>query len=139
MSRGPTMLAESRACVDSNRALLHSTRCLIARSRRTLNPFFAVSGGAAPPLRETVRALLASGILGPPGRRVLAGYGTGQRCVICHEPIDLHEVEYEADGGQSGGVRCHLFCFMVWREESLGVPGALPRNSPVQEGPSYSV
>lgn len=139
MSRGPTMVAESRACVGSNRALLDSTRYLIASSRRKLNPYFAVSGGAAPPLRETVRALLASGILCPPGRRVVAVHGARQRCVICHEPLVPHEVAYEVEGGESGWVRCHFSCFLVWKEESVGVPGASPRNSPVQEGPSYAV
>jgi hypothetical protein len=52
MKLGQEMLEQTRDHLESNQALLASSRVLIARSRRRLNPFFAVSGGAAPTLRE---------------------------------------------------------------------------------------
>lgn len=84
-----------------------------------MNSDFAITGGSAPALRETVRALLASGMLPPAGGRVVAGHGTGRRCVICHEPVTREEVEYELDGTSHVTLVCHLRCFKVWRDESL--------------------
>ena len=121
------VFARSQVCVASNRALLARTRHLIARSRRRLNPVFEVSGGSAPPLRETVRALLASGILSPIRGEVVAAVGTGRRrCVVCHEPITPSEIECEVDGYAADGSRVHLTCFLIWQEESERVPTIRP-------------
>jgi hypothetical protein len=48
---GQTMLEQTRARTETNRALLRTTRYRIASSCCVLNPFFGLSGGAAPPLR----------------------------------------------------------------------------------------
>jgi hypothetical protein len=120
------VFAQSKVCVTSNRVLLAQTRYLIARSRRRLNPVFEVSGGSAPPLRETVRALLASGILLPFSGEVLGATGTGRRCVVCHEAITASEVECEVDGYAADGTRVHLTCFLIWQEESERVPRIRP-------------
>jgi len=40
------MVAETRLCVGSNRALLASSRYWIAASRRRLNPWFALTSGS---------------------------------------------------------------------------------------------
>lgn len=122
----PAVFARSNVCVASNRVLLARTRYLIARSRRELNPGFGISGGSAPPLRETVRALLGSGILLPICGEVLAAAGTGRRCVVCHEPITLSEVECEVDGYAADGTRVHLTCFLIWQEESERAPRIRP-------------
>lgn len=124
------LLADTKALIDSNRAMVATTRVRIARCRRKLNSHFAITGGAAPPLRETVRALLASGMLPPAGARVIAGHGTGRRCVICHEPVTCEEVEYELEGVSRGILVCHLPCFKVWRDESL-----CARQESVAKGP----
>ena len=117
------LLVETRAWIDSNRVMLAATRYRIARCRRKLAPTFAITGGAAPPLRETVRALLISGMLPPISGRVIAGYGTGKHCVICHEPVTFEEVEYELDCAAEGAVVCHLSCFTVWRDETARARG----------------
>jgi hypothetical protein len=118
MSRGPAMLAETRTCIQSNCDLLRTSRYRIAASRRRLNPAFGISGGVVPPLRETVRALLASGTLFPVSGNGFAGIGSGKRCVVCQTPISSSEVEYEVDGYPIGAPVCHLTCFFLWREES---------------------
>ena len=64
---GNPLLADTKARIESNRAMVAATRNRIARSWRKLNSDFAITGGSAPPLRETVRALLASGMLPPAG------------------------------------------------------------------------
>lgn len=117
------MLEQTRASIASNRAILLLSRYRIAASRRRLNPAFAVSGGAAPPRRVAVRALLITGVLPPPSAEILAGPGSGRRCAICHEPVASAEVEYELYGGVSGAVVCHLPCYIVWREESERATG----------------
>lgn len=111
-----TILADTRTLIESNRAMLAATHARIARCRRKLNPAFGVSGAAAPPLRVTVRKLLDTGMLPPAGAKVMAGHGSGKRCLICHEPVTAEEVEYEVD---DGGAVCHLLCFRVWREETV--------------------
>jgi hypothetical protein len=89
----PTMLETTKALLASNRA------------RRE----------GVPPLRETVRALFATGLLPPASGKVVTGYGTGKRCVICYQSVTSEQVEYEVDGR----VICHLPCFNVWREETI--------------------
>jgi hypothetical protein len=113
------MLEQTRVHLESNQALLAASRVLIARSRRRLNPFFGVSGGAAPTLRETARVLIASGVLPPTNGSIYGGYGTGKRCVICQQLVPPTEVELEVPGPINGAVYCHLPCFNVWKEESV--------------------
>jgi hypothetical protein len=129
-SAGQTMLERTRSCVEENRNLLKATRHWIARSRRVLNPFFRLAGGAAPPRRETVRALLAGGKLPPASGKVLVGYGTGTRCVVCHAPVPSTEVEYGLDTRTNGTVVCHVPCFLVWREESAPATRGLAGDGP---------
>lgn len=112
------MLSETWARIQSNRERLRTSRDRIAANRRRLNPAFGISGGAAPPLRETVRALLASGTLFPVSGNGFAGIGSGKHCVVCQTPISSSEVEYEVDGYPIGAPICHLTCFFLWREES---------------------
>ena len=81
----------------------------------------ATSGGsAAPDLRETVRALLAKGLLAPVRDTVLAGHGSGKICAVCGLPIAPNDVEYEVEG-LPRPTRCHVACFVAWRDESRRV------------------
>src|SRR5262249_31744947 len=59
------LLADSRACVESNRRLLSESRYRVAATRRRLNPAFGLSGGSPDNgvLRTTVRERLGSGSL----------------------------------------------------------------------------
>jgi hypothetical protein len=83
MATQTPLLIQTKAFLESNRAVLTATRYLIARNRRKLNPAFGVSGGAVgPPARDTVRALLVSGILAPASNRVMAGLGNGKRLCL---------------------------------------------------------
>jgi len=111
----------SRALVESNRGVLVATRRRIATCRRQLNRAFGLSGGsAAPDLRETVRALLAKGLLAPVRDTVLAGHGSGKICAVCGLPIAPNDVEYEVEG-LPRPTRCHVACFVAWRDESRRV------------------
>jgi hypothetical protein len=123
------MLEQTRAHLERNRALLASSRVLIARSRRGLNPFFAVSGGAAPTLQETVRALIANGMV-PMTGKIYGGYGTGKRCVVCHFLVPPTEVEFEVIVPVNRSVFCHLPCFRAWEEESVAATSACAREGP---------
>ncbi len=107
----------SRALVESNRGVLATTRRRIAASRRQLNGAFALTGGSAPEQRDTIRTLLAQGLLAPVQDTVLAGRGSGKICAVCGAPITTNDVEYEVEG-LPRSVRCHVPCFVTWREES---------------------
>ena len=123
-SSGPeAVVAETRACITANRAVLTSSRHRIAASRRWLNRYFDVSGGSAPPLRESVRAMLARGRLFPiNGHRVVvyAGAGSGKKsCGVCDGGIAPSDLEYNVLGSvtDESMVPCHFECFEVWRAD----------------------
>lgn len=118
-------LLESRALVAANHILLTETRSRIAASRRSLNPFFGVSGGADPALNEIARTLLGGGNLAPiRGNVAWAGHGSGGPCCVCGKPVKSSDVEYEVEDGERRSVGCHFPCFLAWQEESrrLAVP-----------------
>ena len=119
-------IESSRYLISRNRAMIAATRQLIACNRRRLNPWWGFSGGSdeqnpVDELRLSVRQRLVRGDLVPAPRRVRAGRGTGQRCVVCARNIPASEVENEisvrADGHE---VRlwAHLSCLRIWRDES---------------------
>jgi len=119
-------IESSRDLIARNRAIIAATRQLIASNRRRLNPWWEFSGGSdgrdpLDELRLSIRQRLALGDLVPAPRRVWAGRGTGQRCVVCARNIPASEVENEisvrADGHE---VRlwAHLSCLRIWRDES---------------------
>jgi len=116
-------LADSRACVESNRRLLSESRYRVAATRRRLNPAFGVSGGSPGNgvLRTTVRERLGSGSLFPLPRRVecWGGPSSGQVCVVCLKEIAKGLPEYVTNGGPGdGNVFAHVICYLVWKEES---------------------
>jgi len=106
--------------------MVTATRHLVARNRRRLNPWWEFSGGSdgqnpVDELRLSIRQRLAQGDLFPAPRRVWAGMGTGQRCVVCAREILASEVENEISVRSDGlEVRlwAHLPCLRVWRDES---------------------
>jgi len=117
------LLASSRACVESSRRLLSESRYRVARTRRRLNPAFALSGGSPDNgvLRTTVRERLGSGSLFPLPRRVecWGGPSNGQVCVVCLKEIAKGLPEYVTNGGPGvGKVFAHVICYLVWKEES---------------------
>jgi hypothetical protein len=108
--------------VAANLALLRSTRYRIAVSRRSLNPFFGVSGGRDSRLNDVARELLGCGQLPPlRGNVAWAGYGTGKICCVCGSSVQGSEVEYQVELGERQVGGCHLECFVAWQEESLAV------------------
>jgi hypothetical protein len=112
-------LTESRALIVANRAMLAVTRHRIAASRRSLNPFFGVSGGADARLNEIARALLGCGSLAPiRGNVTWAGHGSGGTCCVCGEAVTGSEIEYEIEDGERRSLGCHFLCFIAWQEES---------------------
>ena len=121
------VVAGARACIAANRAILSASRYRIAASRRWLNRYFDVSGGAAPPVQETVRAMIARGALfAINGHRIVvyAGAGSGLKsCRVCDGRIAPSDLEYNVlgDGTEERTVPCHFECFEVWRAESRDV------------------
>ena len=112
-------LTESRARVAANRTMLVATRHRIAANRRSLNPFFGLSGGVDLDPNEIARALLGCGELAPiPSNVAWAGHGSGGTCCVCGKPVQGSEVEYEVEDGERRSVGCHLPCFVAWQEES---------------------
>ena len=119
-------IESSRDLISRNRAMITATRQLIARNRRRLNPWWGFSGGSdkqdpVDELRSSVRQRLARGDLVPAPRRVWAGRGTGQRCVVCAREILASEVENEISVRAEGlemRLYAHLPCLRGWRDES---------------------
>ena len=119
-------IESSRDLIIGNRAIVTATRQLVACNRRRLNPWWGLSGGSdgQDPLDElhlSVRQRLAQGDLLPAPRRVWAGRGTGQRCVVCAKEILASDVENEISVRSNGlevTLWAHLPCLRVWREES---------------------
>jgi len=105
-----------------NNRLLRATRHRLAVSRRCLRcPNLRIAGGsgesgAKTSARARVRELLGSGALSPiRGGVQSAGYGSGQACCVCGDPISSLDMEYEVGDGESKAPRCHFACFVVWR------------------------
>jgi len=119
-------IESSRYLISRNRAMIAATRQLIACNRRRLNPWWGFSGGSdeqnpVDELRLSVRQRLVQGDLVPAPRRVWAGRGTGQRCVVCAREILASEVENEISVRSNGlevTLWAHLPCLRVWRDES---------------------
>ena len=114
-------LIHSKARVGETRRLLSETLYRIAASRRRLNPAFALAGSSDneyQALRASVSARLMSGALFPAGRDVIGGTGRGKACVVCRKTIGGTDLEYEIPLGESVAVFAHLFCYVVWLEES---------------------
>jgi hypothetical protein len=113
-------MAESKACVESNRRLLAASRLRIAASRRRLNPWFALAGSSeSDALRVVIRARLASGALFPVDGRAWGSRGIGKACVVCDEPITGEQVAYEVSRAHDGlCAGAHLRCYTLWMEES---------------------
>lgn len=125
------LVAASQACIESNARMLLASRHLLKLSRRVLDhPRLKIRGGSGEtdgesPVRGIVRTLLASGALWPIcGRVQWAGYGTGQACCVCGQPVSGSQVEYEVEDGSSSRLTgCHFACFVVWYEESRTFSG----------------
>jgi hypothetical protein len=131
------LLAESRGLVVSTHRLLCRTEQLIARSRRRLNPAFALSGssedepGRGPrpvetaewvALRDKIREALASKTLPPPYLGSVVRRGTEGPCYICLRPIHTSQLEREVVISMRRGRRravVHEPCWLLWRVEAM--------------------
>lgn len=49
-------------------------------------------------------------------KRVYAGYGSGERCDLCMQPIEREQAAYEADDYRHALV-FHVTCYAVWQLE----------------------
>jgi hypothetical protein len=69
-------------------------------------------------LRLRVGANIDRGLLpATPPRVMYAGYGRGDRCHGCDEPIAADQVEYELRYDGDRAYRLHLRCTEVWEAE----------------------
>ena len=66
--------------------------------------------------RQMIRTRLAAGSLFPVDGNVLAGKGTGQRCIVCGMPIFATEIENEVMKPQTA--YAHSTCYSMWAQES---------------------
>jgi len=68
-------------------------------------------------LRKSVRQRIENGQL--PScvpNRIDAGYGCGDVCVACDQPISDAQIEYEIEDGRDGRVLSfHFGCYVVWQ------------------------
>ena len=73
-------------------------------------------------LQRTARESLASGRLPRiHSQCIWGGYGRGDRCSLCGEPIRSSEVEFEVpereDGTGMPSLKFHITCHAVWQLE----------------------
>jgi hypothetical protein len=73
---------------------------------------------SGPSRRETVRALLARGVLSPFTDLAWPRAGSERPCAVCLQPVLSTEVEYVVLDGSDNGAVVHGDCFTVWEEES---------------------
>lgn len=70
-------------------------------------------------LRLRVRQLIDNGrlpVVTP--KRILAGYGAGDACAVCDQPITDTQVEYDVeDAVQDGRLIFHMRCHAIWQLE----------------------
>jgi hypothetical protein len=65
---------------------------------------------------DCIRGKVASGLLpSQPPRKSWAGFGSGQLCDACDEPIDPTEIEHEVDFENYPTQRFHTTCESIWR------------------------
>jgi hypothetical protein len=53
-------------------------------------------------------------------KAISAGYGAGNLCLACDQPITLTQIEYEVDHDVNGSpirLRLHLGCHVIWQIE----------------------
>jgi hypothetical protein len=70
-------------------------------------------------LRDRIRCRMHEGSL--PAMRVAnfdAGFGEGDVCIGCGEPIAKSQVEYDVMTIQERRVKLHIRCFATWQEEA---------------------
>ncbi len=72
-------------------------------------------------LQRTARECLASGRLPRiQSQCIWGGYGRGEICSLCGEPIRTTEVEFEVpepEDGSGGGLKFHITCHAIWQLE----------------------
>jgi hypothetical protein len=71
-------------------------------------------------LRVIARERIAGGELPcEPASRMWGGYGTGQLCSLCRDPIQPDQIEYEVERMAAGrdNLLFHLVCQSVWQLE----------------------
>jgi hypothetical protein len=90
-------------------------------------------------LAAKIREKLATGAL-PCQEEVKtwAGYGSGQPCRACDDPILPAQVEYELDMPDSPRIRMHFGCYGLWVGELIRHGRRPPPNASNQESRGYS-
>lgn len=71
-------------------------------------------------LRVMARERIAKGDLPcEPVARIWGGYGTGQLCALCRDPIQRDQIEYEVERMPAGrdNLLFHMICQSVWQLE----------------------
>jgi hypothetical protein len=72
-------------------------------------------------LQRTARECLASGRLPRMHSQCIwGGYGRGDICSLCGEPIRSTEVEFEVpepEDARGGGLKFHITCHAIWQME----------------------
>jgi hypothetical protein len=70
------------------------------------------------------RQCMADGRLPPIAADIVyAGYGRGQKCALCGEPISHARVGYTVADRQRGALFFHIDCYRAWIKQSGAVAG----------------
>ena len=127
MSPLPTLIDSTNHLVARSRQLLVASSQQIACSRRLLNPWHGISGGAgdipyaaASNLYDRVRARLQQHTLPPAPRLVLAGRATVQRmCIVCRRAIRQGMMQHESVAADGRRHWTHTLCLRVWIDVTI--------------------
>lgn len=70
-------------------------------------------------LRSMARQLIAGGQLPVMvAKTITAGYGSGERCRVCEQPVEPQHVAYEVRDIRGGALLVfHIICHSVWQLE----------------------
>jgi len=119
------------------RQLAAETQERISCSRRLLNPWWTLAGGADEDhdgqLILSVRDRLERGALDLAPEEVWARNGAGRTCIVCARVISPDQIENEVvvrTKGTAVALWAHLPCYNIWRWESATFAPTHLRQSP---------
>jgi len=123
----PALIDSTNHLVARSRQLLAASSHQIACSRRVLNPWHGISGGAhdipsatASNLYDRVRVRLHQHTLPPAPKLVLAGRATVQRvCIVCRRAIRQGMMQHEFVAVDGRRDWTHTLCLRVWIDVTI--------------------
>ncbi len=83
-------------------------------------------------LRLQIRERIERGVLPVMvPQRIYGGYGSGDVCVACDQPIAPSQIDYEVDGPKPGmPLHFHFVCHVLWQLECARALGGGGQSQP---------